>query len=146
MNSDLEQSAGPIVGLDYNDDHILRAPRLRFSVVGYPHGRRVSDGGGEEECRQLITTVDAALAPMCVQRPADGLGRFFTVQRGAPAWWVPGSALDAGTCGPRPRCSQGDGRGGPPLGSAPPRGGGWPAKSKKQAPPSEMLVPRGQPP
>ncbi|TVU50023.1 hypothetical protein EJB05_01374, partial [Eragrostis curvula] len=55
MVFDLE-GAGPIAGLDYDDDHVLHAPSLRFAVAGNPFR---NDG---EDNRRLITAVDAALA------------------------------------------------------------------------------------
>ncbi|CAL4898962.1 unnamed protein product [Urochloa decumbens] len=59
MKSDMEEGAdGSITGLDYDDDHILRAPSLRFSV-----GENLScDDEEGEACRRLIAAVDAALA------------------------------------------------------------------------------------
>ncbi|TVU50008.1 hypothetical protein EJB05_01359, partial [Eragrostis curvula] len=55
MMIDLE-GAGPIAGLDYDDDHVLHAPSLRFAVAGNPFR---SDG---EDTRRLIPAVDATLA------------------------------------------------------------------------------------
>ncbi|KAL6643652.1 hypothetical protein ACP70R_018418 [Stipagrostis hirtigluma subsp. patula] len=60
---DLE-GAGPLVGLDYDDDHVLCAPSLRFAVAGNPFSGGVNN---TEDARRLIATVGAALA----QRTAD---------------------------------------------------------------------------
>ncbi|KAL6842036.1 hypothetical protein ACP4OV_028015 [Aristida adscensionis] len=53
--------AGPTAGLDYDDDHVLRSPSLRFAVAGNPYtvtaGKHAS-----EEARRLIAAVDAVLA------------------------------------------------------------------------------------
>ncbi|CAL4898973.1 unnamed protein product [Urochloa decumbens] len=49
-----------IVGLDYSDDHVLRAPSLRFAVSPNPHACGVSSRDTEDG-RRLIAAVDAAL-------------------------------------------------------------------------------------
>jgi hypothetical protein len=54
-------SPSRIVGLNYVDDHVLRAPSLRFAVTPNPFGA----GTGlkdTEDGRRLIAAVDAALA------------------------------------------------------------------------------------
>ncbi|KAL6643645.1 hypothetical protein ACP70R_018411 [Stipagrostis hirtigluma subsp. patula] len=63
MKPDME-GAGPIAGLDYDDDHVMRSPVLRFAVAGTPFSGGVDR---TEESRQLIAAVDAALA----RRAAD---------------------------------------------------------------------------
>ena len=55
-----------IVGFDYDADHVLRAPSLRFAVKPDPYGAGTSRKDTEDG-RRLITAVDAALA-----RRADG--------------------------------------------------------------------------
>ncbi|RLN00652.1 hypothetical protein C2845_PM06G30030 [Panicum miliaceum] len=55
-----------IVGLDYDADHVLRAPSLRFAVKPDPYAAGTSPKDTEDG-RRLIAAVDAALA-----RRADG--------------------------------------------------------------------------
>ncbi|CAL5093327.1 unnamed protein product [Urochloa decumbens] len=64
MAPDLLATGGaPVAGLDYDDDHVLHAPSLRFAVAADPFGHT---GGGaadpKEDARRLIAAVDAALA------------------------------------------------------------------------------------
>ncbi|KAL6643649.1 hypothetical protein ACP70R_018415 [Stipagrostis hirtigluma subsp. patula] len=63
FKADLE-GVGPIAGLDYDDDHVLRAPSLRFAVAGNPFSGGVNN---TEDARRLIAAVGAALA----RRTAD---------------------------------------------------------------------------
>ncbi|TVU50012.1 hypothetical protein EJB05_01363, partial [Eragrostis curvula] len=53
--------AGKIVGLDYDDDHVLLAPALRFAVTSRPYGAGTSQKDTDDS-RRLIAAVDAALA------------------------------------------------------------------------------------
>ncbi|CAD6269988.1 unnamed protein product [Miscanthus lutarioriparius] len=61
-----------IVGLNYDDDHVLHAPALRFAVTPNPFGAGTSQKDTEDG-RRLIAAVDAALSRRANNSGSDDL-------------------------------------------------------------------------